>query len=76
MTDIEQTIHELNEATARKDISAFVELLHPDAVWEHNLGAGSPEEGVYGEGSKSAGSSSASWRAGSTCVSLPLRYAS
>lgn len=47
MTDVEQTIQQLNEATARKDISAFVELLHSDAVWEHNLGAGSPEEGVY-----------------------------
>jgi len=23
------------------------EMLHPDAVWEHNLGSGSPEEGVY-----------------------------
>ena len=21
--------------------------MHPDVVWEHNLGVGSPEEGVY-----------------------------
>jgi ketosteroid isomerase-like protein len=47
VTDIEEIIGDLNQAAARKDISSFVERLHADAVWEHNLGAGSPEEGVY-----------------------------
>jgi ketosteroid isomerase-like protein len=45
--DIEQTINELNEAAARDDIASFVAHLHPDAVWEHNIGKGSPEEGIY-----------------------------
>jgi ketosteroid isomerase-like protein len=40
-------ILEMNEAVASSDIRAFVELMHPDAVWEHNPGSGSPEEGVY-----------------------------
>ena len=54
MRDIEQIVDALNEASARKDISSFVALCHPDAVWEHNLGRGSPEEGVY-EGRKQIG---------------------
>jgi ketosteroid isomerase-like protein len=40
-------IHELNEAVATNDLRGFVERMHPDAVWEHNPGSGSPEEGVY-----------------------------
>ncbi len=40
-------IGELNEAVASGDIRGFVERMHPDAVWEHNPGSGSPEEGVY-----------------------------
>jgi ketosteroid isomerase-like protein len=47
VTDVEQIINQLNQAAARKNVSAFVELLDPEAVWEHNLGTGSPEEGVY-----------------------------
>jgi ketosteroid isomerase-like protein len=37
----------VNDAVARQDFAAVAERLHPDAVWEHNLGMGSPEEGVY-----------------------------
>jgi ketosteroid isomerase-like protein len=40
-------IRELNDAVGRKDVHAFTERMHPDAVWEHNIGTGSPEEGVY-----------------------------
>jgi ketosteroid isomerase-like protein len=40
-------VHELNEAVGDKDFGRFVEGMHPDAVWEHNPGSGSPEEGVY-----------------------------
>ena len=40
-------VHELNEAVATADFVRFADAMHPDAVWEHNLGSGSPEEGVY-----------------------------
>jgi ketosteroid isomerase-like protein len=40
-------IRELNEAVATNDLRGFTEGMHPDAVWEHNIGSGSPEEGVY-----------------------------
>jgi ketosteroid isomerase-like protein len=40
-------IRELNEAVASNDLRRFTEGMHPDAVWEHNPGSGSPEEGVY-----------------------------
>ena len=40
-------IEAVNDALARGDVEAMQEHLHPDAVWEHNLGVGSPEEGVY-----------------------------
>jgi ketosteroid isomerase-like protein len=42
-----ERIDELNAAVARHDLVAFVELFHPDAVWQHNPGGGSPEEGTY-----------------------------
>ena len=47
MTSDADHIHELSEAVALKDLQGFVERMHPDAVWEHNPGSGSPEEGVY-----------------------------
>jgi ketosteroid isomerase-like protein len=40
-------IRELNAAVGRNDIDHFVDRMQPDAVWEHNPGSGSPEEGVY-----------------------------
>jgi ketosteroid isomerase-like protein len=41
------SIRELNDVVAGGDIRGFTEHMHPDAVWEHNPGTGSPEEGVY-----------------------------
>jgi ketosteroid isomerase-like protein len=40
-------IRELNDAVGRNDLHGFTERMHPDAVWEHNPGTGSPEEGLY-----------------------------
>lgn len=40
-------IHELNDAVGSNDFHRFTEGMHPDAVWEHNPGSGSPEEGTY-----------------------------
>ena len=41
------TIRGVNDAIARGDLEAMAAHLHPDAVWEHNIGVGSLEEGVY-----------------------------
>ena len=40
-------LREMNAAVGRGDVDAFVEGCHHDAVWEHNPGGGSVEEGVY-----------------------------
>jgi ketosteroid isomerase-like protein len=40
-------IREVNEAMAAGDLKTVSEHLHEDIVWEHNVGGGSPEEGVY-----------------------------
>ena len=40
-------IHEINDAIASSDLGSVAGHLHTDVVWEHNIGAGSPEEGVY-----------------------------
>jgi ketosteroid isomerase-like protein len=40
-------VREMSEAVERRDVGAFVERCQADAVWEHNLGGGSPEEGTY-----------------------------
>jgi ketosteroid isomerase-like protein len=40
-------VHELNEAAGAGDFARFADAMHPEAVWEHNPGSGSPEEGVY-----------------------------
>jgi ketosteroid isomerase-like protein len=40
-------IREVNAAMMAGDMSVVAERLHPDVVWEHNLGGGSLEEGVY-----------------------------
>jgi ketosteroid isomerase-like protein len=39
--------HEMNSAVGRRDVQALVDRCHSDAVWEHNPGGGSPEEGTY-----------------------------
>ena len=56
--DIPEALHEtrlealdplrkVNEAVAANDLRNLSTLLDPEVVWEHNLGVGSPEEGVY-----------------------------
>ena len=40
-------IREVNDAVERKDLAAISERMHPDVVWRHNIGVGSPEEGEY-----------------------------
>jgi ketosteroid isomerase-like protein len=42
-----EVIREVNEAIASGDPRAAAPRLHPDVVWEHNIGGGTPEEGVY-----------------------------
>jgi len=42
-----ERLREVNDAMQRGDLRMVSEGLHPDVVWEHNLGVGSPEEGVY-----------------------------
>jgi ketosteroid isomerase-like protein len=42
-----ELIREVNDAVAAGDPALVATLLHPDVVWEHNIGTGSPEEGVY-----------------------------
>jgi ketosteroid isomerase-like protein len=45
-SDVE-VIQAVNDAVAKGEPRAVAERLHPDVVWEHNIGTGSPEEGVY-----------------------------
>jgi ketosteroid isomerase-like protein len=40
-------IREVNAAVMAGDMGNVSERLHPEVVWEHNLGGGSPEEGIY-----------------------------
>jgi ketosteroid isomerase-like protein len=40
-------MRKVNDAIAAGDLRGASVLLHPDVVWEHNVGVGSPEEGVY-----------------------------
>jgi ketosteroid isomerase-like protein len=40
-------IREINEAVERKDLAAVSERFHPNVVWRHNVGVGTPEEGEY-----------------------------
>jgi ketosteroid isomerase-like protein len=47
LTTAVDQVHELNEAVSAKDFVRFTDGMHPDAVWEHNPGSGSPEEGEY-----------------------------
>jgi ketosteroid isomerase-like protein len=47
LTSDEELIRRMGEAVASGDVQAFTERLHPDVVWEHNIGGGSLEEGTY-----------------------------
>jgi ketosteroid isomerase-like protein len=40
-------IREFNDAVERQDLEAISKRLRPDAVWRHNIGVGTVEEGVY-----------------------------
>jgi ketosteroid isomerase-like protein len=42
-----ERIRSINDAMQAGDLETVAESLHPEVVWEHNLGVGSPEEGVY-----------------------------
>jgi ketosteroid isomerase-like protein len=42
-----ERIERLHEGIAMGDKAGISPHLHPDVVWEHNLGGGSPEEGTY-----------------------------
>jgi ketosteroid isomerase-like protein len=43
----EDVIRQVADAVENRDLRAVSERMHPDVVWEHNIGAGTPEEGVY-----------------------------
>ena len=47
MTSTLDLVSELNDAVWRQDWEAVRGRLHPDVVWRHNIGVGSPEEGEY-----------------------------
>ena len=40
-------IRAVNEAVAKGDPASVADHLHPQIVWEHNIGVGSPDEGIY-----------------------------
>lgn len=42
-----ELIRYVNATISRGDVEGAGATLHPDVVWEHNIGVGSPEEGVY-----------------------------
>jgi ketosteroid isomerase-like protein len=42
-----RAIRVVNAAVAERDLATVSKLMHPDVVWEHNIGSGTPEEGVY-----------------------------
>jgi ketosteroid isomerase-like protein len=47
LTADEDVLRRMNDAVGSGDVQAFSEGLHPDVVWEHNIGGGSLEEGTY-----------------------------
>jgi len=47
VTSAIDAIREVNDAVNAGEVQSVYERLHPDVVWTHNLGTGSPEEGVY-----------------------------
>jgi ketosteroid isomerase-like protein len=40
-------VTELTDAVGRQDWELLGQRAHPDVVWRHNIGVGSPEEGEY-----------------------------
>ncbi len=47
MTSTLDLVSALNDAVERRNWEAVRQQLHPDVVWRHNIGVGSPEEGEY-----------------------------
>ena len=47
MTSDQDLLRELNDAVQRRDLEELSRRMHPDVVWRHNIGVGSPEEGTY-----------------------------
>jgi ketosteroid isomerase-like protein len=47
LTSDEELIRRMSQAVGERDLDTFSGALHPEVVWEHNLGGGSPEEGTY-----------------------------
>jgi ketosteroid isomerase-like protein len=47
LTEIAERVVAVNDAVNRQDYERIASLMHPEVVWEHNVGQGSPEEGVY-----------------------------
>ena len=68
-------VHELNDAVGSNDFVRFTEGMHPDAVWEHNPGSGSPEEGEYHGRERIRRLFERGTRGGTTCARFPPRYA-
>ena len=63
-SDVE-VIREVNDAVATGELRAVVQRLHPDVVWEHNIGAGSPLKFARGI--------NALWNRGGLMYAPPLR---
>ena len=40
-------VREINDAVERQDLTAIARRMHPEVVWSHNIGVGTPEEGEY-----------------------------
>ena len=47
MVDPAELLGEFNDAVERGDLEAFAERIHPNVIWRHNIGVGTPEEGEY-----------------------------
>jgi ketosteroid isomerase-like protein len=47
LNSAERQTNAVNDAVATRDMESIRAALHADIVWEHNLGSGSLEEGVY-----------------------------
>jgi ketosteroid isomerase-like protein len=47
LTELSERVETVNDAVNRRDFETVASLTHADAVWEHNVGQGSPEEGIY-----------------------------
>jgi ketosteroid isomerase-like protein len=46
LTSEVELVRQMYGAIAAGDLDEFSKGLHPDVVWEHNPGGGSPEEGI------------------------------